>query len=231
MSFVLLLLSSTEGWTLPKCPGKYSARTWTNCEHNITFPSGHKYDGQWKNGKLHGRGTLTSPEGHRYVGQFKDNKFNGQGTYAAVDGSKYVGEWKDGKTHGQGTLTKQDGTKFEGVFKKGKFKYTRKVSPTVVDEKSSLKVNSKKSPTKGRSLPPCPGSPTSDVDIWLLWTDCFGTYNHKFGTYAGKWKDGKWHGHGTYTFANGDKYVGEFKDGNRHGQGTFTYARGSKINE
>ena len=30
--------------------------------------------------------------------------------------------------------------------------------------------------------------------------------------------------YGTYTFADGSKYVGEFKDGNFHGQGTFTYA-------
>jgi len=30
------------------------------------------------------------------------------------------------------------------------------------------------------------------------------------------------------TFPNGDKYVGEWKDGEYHGQGTFTYPDGSK---
>jgi len=33
--------------------------------------------------------------------------------------------------------------------------------------------------------------------------------------YVGEYKDGKEHGHGTYTYANGEKYVGEFKDGKK----------------
>ena len=40
--------------------------------------------------------------------------------------------------------------------------------------------------------------------------------------------DGKEHGQGVYTYANGDKYVGEHKDGKRHGQGTLTWADGTK---
>ena len=36
----------------------------------------------------------------------------------------------------------------------------------------------------------------------------------------------KQHGHGTFTYANGDKYVGEWKDGNKNGQGTYTFADG-----
>ncbi len=46
--------------------------------------------------------------------------------------------------------------------------------------------------------------------------------------YVGEWKDGKQHGQGIFTFANGDKYVGEWKDGKEHGQGTDTWADGSK---
>ena len=33
-------------------------------------------------------------------------------------------------------------------------------------------------------------------------------------------------GHGTMTFANGDKYVGEFKDHKADGQGTRTFSNG-----
>jgi len=36
-------------------------------------------------------------------------------------------------------------------------------------------------------------------------------------------------GYGIYTFGNGDKYVGEWKDGKRHGQGTYTYADGRVV--
>ena len=37
----------------------------------------------------------------------------------------------------------------------------------------------------------------------------------------GEWKDGKYHGQGTYTFKDGSKYVGEWKDDKYHGQGTW----------
>ena len=35
-------------------------------------------------------------------------------------------------------------------------------------------------------------------------------------------------GYGTYTWASGNKYVGEWKDGKQHGQGIFTFANGDK---
>jgi hypothetical protein len=46
--------------------------------------------------------------------------------------------------------------------------------------------------------------------------------------YVGAYKDDKQHGEGTFTWDNGDKYVGAFKDGKKHGQGTFTWADGGK---
>ena len=46
--------------------------------------------------------------------------------------------------------------------------------------------------------------------------------------YIGEWQDGKLHGQGTYTWADGDNYVGEFKGGKQHGQGTYNYANGEK---
>jgi len=46
--------------------------------------------------------------------------------------------------------------------------------------------------------------------------------------YVGEYKDGKWHGQGTYTYASGTKYVGEFKNNSFHGHATVTFANGSK---
>jgi len=58
----LLLLSSTEGWSLPPCEGNnYS--TWTNCFGTHTFADKAKYVGELKNGSMHGQGTLTAPDG------------------------------------------------------------------------------------------------------------------------------------------------------------------------
>ena len=44
--------------------------------------------------------------------------------------------------------------------------------------------------------------------------------------YVGEFKDQKFNGQGVYTFANGDKYVGEFKDHKANGPGTRTLSNG-----
>ena len=55
-----------------------------------------------------------------------------------------------------------------------------------------------------------------------------GTYIGDRYEYSGEFKEGKFNGQGTLTWANGDMYVGEFKNGTFHGQGTYTYLNGSK---
>ena len=46
--------------------------------------------------------------------------------------------------------------------------------------------------------------------------------------YIGEFKNGKFHGQGSFTYPDGGKYIGEFKDGLETGHGTFTYADGGK---
>jgi hypothetical protein len=55
-----------------------------------------------------------------------------------------------------------------------------------------------------------------------------GTYTYDGNKYIGEWKDGKFHGKGTYTDADAKKYVGEWKDGKQHGDGTSYSAYGKK---
>ena len=79
------------------------------------------------------------------------------------------------------------------------------------------------SSTEVLSLPPCESSDSS------TWNNCFGIAISPDGgiKYVGEWKDGKWHGQGTLTYADGAKYVGGFKDRQPHGQGTFTFSDGT----
>jgi hypothetical protein len=42
----------------------------------------------------------------------------------------------------------------------------------------------------------------------------------------GEYRNGKKHGHGTYTYANGDCYQGEYQLNKRHGYGKFTNRHG-----
>jgi S1-C subfamily serine protease len=67
------------------------------------------------------------------------------------------------------------------------------------------------------------------IAILLMVTGCAtypqngqGTYTAAASTYVGAFRNGKYNGYGTYTYAVGAKYVGEWKDGKQHGQGTFT---------
>ena len=165
MGVALLLLSSTEGWSLPACKGSPTSRwsttsNWTDCIGTIIFS----------------------------------------------DGSKYVGEWKNRKWHGQGTATYASGRVEQGIFENNKFLYAKKLSPTVTAKK------------------PCPGTyrPT--------WDNCTGTRTfHSGSKYVGGWKSGKQHGQGTLTYADGEKYVGGFRDGLHHGNGTITHANGKTL--
>ena len=63
MGFALLLLSSTEGWSLPRCPTDSHISTWTDCFGIWTVSSGDwagfKYVGEFRDGKKHGQGTHT----------------------------------------------------------------------------------------------------------------------------------------------------------------------------
>ena len=78
------------------------------------------YKGEWKNGEKwrpNGLGVMTYPDGHKYVGEWKDGNKNGQGTFTYSDGQKYVGRWKDDKNW-NGTLTDKEG-KIIGKWKNG----------------------------------------------------------------------------------------------------------------
>ena len=52
------------------------------------------FEGEQRNGKANGQGTLTTARGGKYVGEFKDGKANGQGTFT-FKRNKYVGEWEN----------------------------------------------------------------------------------------------------------------------------------------
>ena len=52
----------------------------------MTFATGNKYAGEWKNGARHGQGTFTWSNGYKYVGEWKDDKL-WKGTEYDKDGS------------------------------------------------------------------------------------------------------------------------------------------------
>ncbi len=61
------------------------------------YADGSEYQGEWQDGKRHGKGILISPEGDRYEGQFENNFAHGEGIYTWGDGVRSEGEFREGK--------------------------------------------------------------------------------------------------------------------------------------
>ncbi|XP_052414804.1 alsin-like isoform X1 [Carassius gibelio] len=116
---------------------------------NKNLNSCDHYQGQWKDGKMHGFGTLRYASGEIYEGSFLDNMRHGHGMlrsgklnstspsvfigqwqydkksgYGVFDditrGEKYMGMWQDDQRQGNGVVVTQFGLYYEGAFNNNK---------------------------------------------------------------------------------------------------------------
>lgn len=78
------------------------------------------YEGEWKDGKRHGKGKWAFEDGGMYEGEFSKGKLGGFGKCAFKIGTMYEGEWKDNKMHGRGKVKYASGSIYEGKFCVGK---------------------------------------------------------------------------------------------------------------
>ena len=125
---VRLLLSDVDGhteWFRFRNINKWIHKFW---KPRILGMYVGKYEGKWKDGQMHGMGTLRIfriirgylfgwkllNEG-KYIGKWKNGKEHGKGVRTYHAGlmnnynGKYEGEWKNGLEHGDGTKTWPDG--------------------------------------------------------------------------------------------------------------------------
>ena len=72
------------------------------------------YEGQWKNGKRHGRGKQYWTDGSVYEGFWVNDMANVYGRLIHSDGDVYEGEWHDDKAQGKGLYIHKDGARYEG---------------------------------------------------------------------------------------------------------------------
>jgi len=140
------------------------------------FPNGTVYDGEWKKGNRHGLGTFVCADG-TYIGQWRDGKKNGQCEWKQHDGTTYNGEWVDDKIHGRGTWVDVHGNTYVGEW---------------TDDCGCIQGHGEKRFANG------------DV-------------------YTGDIKDGKMHGRGKLMFANGDIYEGGYQENMKHGDGAYAH--------
>ncbi|EPY23549.1 phosphatidylinositol-4-phosphate 5-kinase-like protein [Strigomonas culicis] len=167
---------------------------------NITFtyPSGSKYVGGFKDGKLHGYGVYTYvPSGDEYAGEWKADMKHGHGTYTYARGDKYVGEWFAGKKNGKGLFLFANGDEYIGCWSE--------------DKMDGYGVFTLKS---------------NDSKYCGYWQEGvrFGKGTLYYGNgdiYEGEWVDGKEQGLGTFQEMNGELYTGEWNGGTMEGKGVI----------
>ena len=65
-----------------------------NIEQDLSWDHG-LYEGEVKNGKMHGRGVMVLTDGHRYEGEWFEGKKHGEGILVDPKGNKKFGRWVD----------------------------------------------------------------------------------------------------------------------------------------
>jgi len=95
-------------------------------EGKMTYPTGNYFEGEWRENKRNGEGTMHwKTTNEKYTGHWEDNFQSGFGTHVWLEGggdnkllrNRYVGYWKKGLRHGQGTFYYSNGSKYEGEWK------------------------------------------------------------------------------------------------------------------
>lgn len=163
--------------------------------------NGQIYEGEWKDGRASGSGKVTFPIGGNYEGEWRDGCKNGRGKMTFPSGLVYEGEWKDGKENGQGKAIWPDGTFYVGDWRDGKrdgsCKMTLSSGLVYEGEWKGVKEN-------GRGKTTWPNG----------------------SIYEGEYKDGKANGRGKMASSDGLVYEGEWRQGNANGSGTASWSDG-----
>ncbi len=148
----------------------------------------HTYQGEMKNGRPHGTGTLIYQGGAVYEGEFNMGKRCGWGVWEHPNGTSYEGQWQDDLYHGYGILTIPNNLSYEGHFKAG-LKHGQGIQTWADGRRYQGQWK------EGRRH----GA---------------GTMYYPDGSrFEGGWKNGRQHGPGTLYEADGEVLTGEWENG------------------
>jgi hypothetical protein len=104
----------TVSWAGP-CRDGYANGTGTVQLAYQGRPAGW-YSGPVVAGKYEGKGIRSYPSGSRYEGDFRDSKRSGQGLFKSAKGWSYEGGWREDRASGTGTLIDEKGTPYTGTW-------------------------------------------------------------------------------------------------------------------
>jgi len=113
----LLLLFALIGWQ-PICVAQFTCIKGDCISGHgaCVFPSGARYEGDFKDGKINGLGVLYYENGDTYIGNWKNQVRQGKGRFRFVSGNEYLGEFERNQMQGYGTMTYSNGNRYEGEW-------------------------------------------------------------------------------------------------------------------
>jgi hypothetical protein len=97
----------------------YYSSTWKGFDMHEYISN---WSGFWRDGKMHGPGTLVHSDGGETTARFTENRANCEkdGVSILPEGTRYEGGFRDGLFHGHGKITYKDsGIIYEGEFRNG----------------------------------------------------------------------------------------------------------------
>ncbi|HWA37134.1 MAG TPA: hypothetical protein VG873_04655 [Burkholderiales bacterium] len=100
-------------------PAQYAGDCLNGLAHGrgVARSAAYTYEGEFSEGRRHGRGALSISDGTRYVGEFRYGKRHGQGSTTNPDGLRHEGAWVEGEIHGYGRSHHPNGDVYEGEFR------------------------------------------------------------------------------------------------------------------
>ncbi|NDH62993.1 MAG: hypothetical protein EBY18_15390 [Alphaproteobacteria bacterium] len=107
-------------------PPQWTADARTGCRVWNSSPEpgdSISWTGGCRNSLAQGQGVLQwfmdGKPGSRFEGEYRDGLLNGRGVYVFANGSRYDGEWRNGLPSGPGRLKRADGTVVSGNWTNG----------------------------------------------------------------------------------------------------------------
>lgn len=209
------------------------------------------YEGQFKDGKAHGKGKEVWDNGNTYEGNYVNDLKEGKGIYTWSSGNTYNGEYKNNLREGKGIFTwKESGDRYEGEYLagerhgKGTYIWKSNGNSYTGDWKNNERTgqgvfnwanggkyvgefNNNKFSGSGKEYNK-DGKPIYEGNWKENEFDGKGTRYYNDGKYEGTFKEGKRNGFGTFYNDNGNKYVGNYKNDKSNGKGTYTWKNGDK---
>jgi hypothetical protein len=183
--------------------------TWSDhtIEETGVVVTGKKYEGHWRDGKMHGKGAWILGKGQgSYSGEFDKGAYHGFGTLKCGNGDSFEGNWVRGLPGGVMKRTvAATGDIWDGVMRQGK-------------------RHGKGRQTFGQGR----GYYEGDWERDKPHGNGIRVYSNG-SKFVGNLQDGEVHGDGTMFYANGDQYIGRFFRGHLSGRGVMKYARGESF--